>query len=482
MGDLDSYGVGGVSYTRYRKISRQKQGQHDLVLGWNDTFGPLTLGANVSALDKNQRFLSLNNTSNGIGRDWSHLQTRRYGAAGDATYALGDGWAIDQMLELHGDYYRETFHADMSDNTPDSDFIGRFRRYKTDIQAQDTFTFNVLDGLQITPIGRLERLQSPVIEGLWDQSTDGNFGWQPSGAITLKKKIGQGWQAFGSYGVYNRYPSFYEIYGDGIYVVPNADSTGNSAANLKREFSHNSDVGMGWDGHIAGDVSGGFRATYFERKTKNEITLYSTPIAAKYMNSGNTYTHGGEFEGYAAWGTRADIQFAVTRQEGWYQNDGYYYYGGTSVGTRYPGQKHRTLNHPDLTADVRLNLHFLDGDLTTFLELKHTGRNFINQDSFERSLSTIDAGLHYDLGFGAKLSLGVTDLFNQGPKQSLYSPSGSSTAATGYDCSGLSGIQLMMCQLSGAFGTATYSTVPFTYNVFMPRQGRTLYSTLAWSF
>ena len=482
LADLDSYTIDGVTYPRYRLIRQQKQGQHDLVLGWTGNKDDLKLGFNVSALDKNQWYRSLNNTSYTIGKDWTHYQTRRYGTEANASYKLGDDWAVDQLLELHADWFQETYHAQMSNNTPDSDFIDLFRRYKTNLQGQDTFTLKILDGLDITPIGRVERLKSPVVEGLWDKTTGGNFGWKPSGSINVKQKFLDGWQAFGSYGTFNRYPSFYEMYGDGVYVVPNVDSTGNAQSPLKREFSHNSDVGLGWDGHLFGDFSGGFRAAYFERKTDNEITLYATPVGAKYINSGDTYTHGGEFEGNLAYGKWADLQFAFTRQEGWYQNDGYYYFGGTSGKTRYPDQKSRTLGHPNQTADVRLNLHFLDGDLTTFFELKHTGRNFTDQRDFERSLTTFDTGLHYDLGYGAKFTFGISDLFNQGPKQSLYTENGTASATVGYDCSGLSGAKLTLCKRSGAFGKAITQSIPFSYNVYYPQQGRTFYTTLAWSF
>lgn len=479
-----------------QNTTRQKQGQHDAVAGWRDTFDDLTLGLNLSMMDKNARFRATDPPGTFfVGQEWTANQTRRYGAAADAAYQLGDGWAVDQLLELHGGFYRETFHSDMSGDWTSTDFVDRTRRYKTDIQAQNTLTLNFLDGLQITPLGRLERMVGDTTVGTSNMvgvgsnlGTEGNSGWQPSGSISAKKTIGEGWQAFGSWGSYSRYPNFYEIYGDGIWVRPNIEGSGSDVhiVPLSREFGHNADIGFGWDGDLGytllgKDLKGGFRATYFERKTKNEITLYSSPVGAKYVNSGDTYTHGGELEGYVVWGKRADLQFAVTRQEGWYQNDGYRYYGGSTPGQRYPGLTNRTLNNPDLAANLRLNLHWLDGDLVTFAEVKHTGRVFRMVNSFERSLTTFDTGLHYTLGHGAKVSFGVNDLFNQGPKQSYYygDQAGNIGSVVGQDCSAY-GSLAWICEISG--GGAIYDSQPVTYNVQYPQQGRTVYATLAWAF
>lgn len=488
--------TGGCQSTR-QNTSRQKQGQHDAVAGWHDTFDDLTLGLNLSMMNKSARFEATDPPGTFfVGQEWTANHTRRYGTAADAAYQLGDDWAVDQLLELHGGFYRETFHADMSGDWTGTDFVDRIRRYKTDIQAQNTVTLNFLDGLQITPLGRLERMVGDTTVGTSNivgvgsnLGTEGNSGWQPSGSISAKKTIGEGWQAFGSWGSYSRYPNFYEIYGDGIWVRPNIEGSGNDVhiVPLSREFGHNADIGFGWDGDLGytllgKDLKGGFRATYFERKTKNEITLYSSPVGAKYVNSGDTYTHGGELEGYVVWGKRADLQFAVTRQEGWYQNDGYRYYGGSTPGQRYPGLTNRTLNNPDLAANLRLNLHWLDGDLVTFAEVKHTGRVFRTVTGFERSLTTFDTGLHYTLGHGAKVSFGVNDLFNQGPKQSYY-PGGtqsSQASASGYDCSN-SPYGEVLCNIINA-GQTTWDYIPVTYNVQYPQQGRTVYATLAWAF
>ncbi|MBN2753196.1 MAG: TonB-dependent receptor plug domain-containing protein [Rhodospirillaceae bacterium] len=444
---------------------QQKQGQHDVVFGVKQNFDDLTLAINTSMLDKHKWYRNLDETSGS--NLWRDYQTRRYGIAGDVTYQLGHDWAIDQMLELHVDTYRETMHASMSNQSKNKDFRPYFRRHKTDIQAQDTFTLNFLDGLQITPLGRLERMSGPSMGSLTSISgtPEGDYGWKPTGGISAKKFFGDGWQVFGSYGTYNRYPNFYELYGDGLYVLPRTDSLGQSIP-LLREFGRNSDIGIGWDGHLAQDLSSGIRLTYFERKVDNEINLYTSSIRANYRNTGNTYHHGAEVEGYVAWGKRADLQFAATRQEGWYRDGGLIYYNGATSSTRWPGLN-RTINTPTFNTNARLNLHFLKGDLTTFLEVKHVSRVYIDMPTYESALTTFDTGMHYTIGHGVKFSFGVKDLFNQAPKQSLKGTGGYSYSTT-----------------SGPpwASVTEYTQTPISYNVMNPHQGRTIYTTLAWSF
>lgn len=456
--------------------NRQKQAQHEAVLGWREEMDDLTLGLTLNYMNQDKIFRNEDNTAvNGVGRSWSKYLTRRYGGSADASYSLGEDWPLAHLLEIHGERYRETLHADASQLTAASDYIREFGRRMTRVQAQDTITVGILDDLQITPIGRLEKLDGPAIGSRWSPTggPSGDYGWKPTGTIAVKKQLPEGWQVYGSYGTYNRYPNFYEIYGDGINVVPNADSTG-KAVPLQREFGRNTDIGTGWDGKLGGDFSGGFRLTYFERKTENAITYYATPLAAKYVNSGDTFQHGAEFEGNLAWGKRADLQLALTRQEGWYRNGGWYYFGGTPSSAR-AGDITRTLNSPNVIANARLNLHFLEGDLTTYFEGKYTGRNYIDTTTFERPLTTFDTGLHYRFPAGFRLSAGISDLFNQGPKQSL---SGALPHTYSWRPKRPPGVSYSdWIKYYGV--NERYEVDP---NVLYPQQGRTIYATLSLTF
>jgi len=470
----DLPGANVAYHQRYRQQLRQSEG----LFGWRDSFGALDLGLDLSLLDQDKQFRNLDATSSGlgIGRAWSDYRTRRYGAAGDLAYRAGEGGPLQHLFEIHVDRYRETLHADASLLTANSDFIRTFRRDMTRLQFQDTVTIPALGDLQLTPVGRFERLEGPTIGSRWSPTggPSGDFGWKRTGGLSAKKNFG-GWQLFASTGTYNRYPTFYEIYGDGINVVNGADSTG-KAVPLQRETGRNTDVGFGWDGRLPYDLAGGFRLTYFERKAKDAITLYAVPLAAKYVNSGDTFNHGVELEGKLSWGRRADLQLAATWQDGRYLNGGWYYFGGTPASGRADGGKVRTLNTPDLVANARLDLHFLEGALTVYAEGKYTGRNYIDVETYERPLTTFDLGAHYKVAGGFTFSMGVIDLFDRGPRQRL----GGRKNEHYYSWLNCPDPSDFFCYFDP--GNQVNERYPLTQNVYYPQQGRTLYATLAWAF
>lgn len=475
--------------TFYRQRRQQRIEQQEGLAGWRDNFGNLGLSLNLTWLDKDQTFrnLDFNPATNYIGERWTDYRTKRYGIAGDATYAFGDGGAFSHLFEIHAERYWETLFSDISGRTPASDFIPEFRRIKTNLQVQDTVTVAALGNLQVTPIGRLEKLEGPVIGSRWSPLAGpaGQYDWEPTGSLSVKKHFTSGWQVFGNYGNYIRYPNFYEIYGNGIGYVPGADSNGR-AIQLKPETGRNGDFGFGWDGRLSEKLRGGFRLTYFQREADNAITLYATPLAAKYINSGDTLTQGMELEGKLAWSDRADLQFAVTQQEGRYVNGGWYYNGGTSGAERFPGKTVHTLYTPLLVANARLNLHFLGGRLTTYVEGKHTGRTYTDVTSWENSLTTFDLGAHYKIDKGWRLSAGVIDLFDAGPRQTA----GGRVTAVPYNRYGctpsapvITGDPGTDCAIMGGTWGSVYSELrEVKSNVGYPQQGRTFYATLAYTF
>jgi outer membrane receptor protein involved in Fe transport len=485
----------------------QELRQTEAVLGWNDSFGKLTMGVLGNLMDQDKRYTNSDAVypyTYYLGGVWSHYHTRRYAAEVDGTYQLGDHWPISQHMEFHGDWSQETLHANESNNE-DNAFLTFYRRYKTNFQLQDTLTVRFLHNLEITPVGRIERMTGPTIGSLVKTpfaDPNGNYGWKPNGSIAMKERFARGWQAYASYGKYIRYPNFYEIYGDGISVVPKTNSDGTFAP-LQAETGRNIDVGVGWDGGLTGNLSGHSRLTYFRRYTNNNITRMNTPIASTYYNTGDTINRGVEFEGSLHYGQFAGLQTALTVQDGWYRDKGMYIWGETTPMTPAPGRSIPTLNSPYVTGDARLDLHFLKGSLTTFFETKYTGQNLvgvegtlINVDSegnqveqyqgksvYERPLTTFDLGVHWKIPHGGDywkilgsgtLSAGITDLFNQGPKQIL---GGSAIAGYTYSWTTCS---------TGASTCPTYdlithsATSPIKENVYYPQQGRTVYAILAW--
>jgi vitamin B12 transporter len=484
--------------------------QPEALLGWNHNFRKLITSLNLNLMDQDKRYTNpdaIYPYSVYIGGSWSHYHTRRYGSEADAIYQVGEHAPIDQRFEVHGDWVKETLHASangMETSSPTGDngvqypvLIPVYTRFTTTAQLQDTITIRFLHNLEITPIGRLQRLTGPTIGDFRNPNgANGNTGWKPTANIALKERIAHGWQAFATYGKYVRYPNFYEIYGDGIRIIAKTNSDGSVQA-LQAEIGHTLDAGVGWDGKVTDQLSGHHRLTYFERRTDNNITLEQNPLASYYTNTGTTYQHGIEFEGSLHYGQFAGLQSAITLQDGWYPTNAYYEWGMDTPVVPAPGRTIPTLNAPYLTSDVRLDLHFLEGKLTAYGELKYLGRNNIGitpvniqlpdgstesvyegARTYEQPLTTLDLGAHWKMPHGGILSGGVRDLFNQGPKQILGG-------------SGLPGepTNWQTCSTGGPVGSCppwdlinNTWTAPLQYNVFYPQQGRTLYINLAWQF
>lgn len=462
---------------------RQVQQQHDVALGWQDRFGALELSAALNFSDRTQNYDNLDLTGLAtLGAYWTRFHTQRYGGQVDLAYTLGSS-PVTQRLELHAQASQETMWADASAAkcdapVPPSEFYCRFRRQLVSFQAQDSIIVHPLGDLQITPVVRVDRLFGPVLGRYRNPvvSGSGDFDWQPTFGVSVKKEFG-GWLFFADTGTYNRYPNFYEIYGDGAYVTPGSGDVADQIQ-LSREHGRNTDIGIGWNGAIASDLRASLRTALFVREAQDEITLLAQSAGARYVNSGTTVTRGAEFEGNLILGQRADVQAALSYQKGRYTRGTYYWFGGASARQLAGDRPVYKLGLPNFAANARLNLHFLDGALTTFGEVRHVGRRYTSQLQkpvsgvtpyiYEKPLTTFDLGAHYKFDSGIALSLGVNDIFNAGPKQRQYNEGAVPTTAPGL-CNGSSGCTPSPLTLS-------------EMNVAYPQQGRTVFLTIARSF
>jgi outer membrane receptor protein involved in Fe transport len=520
--DVDTAAAGLGYGARHDQQLNQSEG----VVGWRHSFGRLSTRFLLNLMEQDKLYTNPDAVfpyTAYLGGTWSHYYTRRYGSEVDASYQTGNGSsgdrssgdrdsadhsgydhsAIRQRFEFHADWSQESLHAGANDmyyllnGVETTNFLPFFRRYKTDFQLQDTVTVRFLHNLEITPVGRMERLTGPTIGDLVKTpfaDPSGNYGWKPNGGVALKQRFARGWQAYASYGKYIRYPSFYEIYGDGINVIPQVNSNG-SFVPLQAETGRNLDAGTGWDGGLAENLGGHFRLTYFRRDTDNNITLLRTPIASTYHNTGDTIQHGVEFEGSLHYRKFAGLQTALTVQDGWYRDQGMYVWGFSTPMLPAPRRTIPTLNAPFVTGDARLDLHFFKGALTTFFETKYTGQNVIGVDGtvlgdannpyelyegvneYERALPTFDLGVHWQIRGGGTLSAGVTDLFGQGPKQ-ILGGAGAGAFLYAWETCSLAGVAVANCP-AGDVLTHDFSA-PIKQNVYYPQQGRTVYVLLAW--
>ncbi|MDR3157444.1 MAG: TonB-dependent receptor plug domain-containing protein [Zoogloeaceae bacterium] len=498
------------------KESSQSLQKREALVGWRESFGKLDAAVNLTWLQNDQYFSNYlkyqkPSSSSFMGGAWSSYATTRYGVSGDLAYGFNETGRFPHRAELHAAWYDEKMEGELSNSPAASDFLNQFRREKTDVQLQDTLTIVPLGNLQITPLVRAEKLTGPTLGSFRfvRLKTSGDIGWKTTGSLALKKDFDNGWQVFASKGSYIRYPNFYETYGNGFGLTRRYQSDGTASA-LYPENGRTVDAGFGWRGRFTEKLSGDFRLTWFQRKTKNSIVLYSTPFAAAYVNGGPAVHRGLELEGGVAWGSRADIQFAVTRQDGHFTGD-YSYWGypasSSTPEKRFPGQTIKVPQIPDIVANVRLNLRFLNNDLTAFVEANRVGRIYYENNAWENPLTTVNLGGSYRFvktgpGKGARFSFGVNDVFNRGPKQTLggryegfkyqyYScglPDGSSLP-TDVVFGNTSHPEYMNCLLAN-FGLPppgysyfmTQEEYNFKRNVHYPRAGRTFYATLSWTF
>jgi outer membrane receptor protein involved in Fe transport len=518
--DLPWMTPSGYNYERSQMLNKR-----EALVGWRDSFGKLDAAVNLTWLRNSQHYksdflTSLGYNSNAfMGSAWSTYITTRKGISSDLAYRFNESGSLAHQVEFHAAYIDERLDADLSYFESGSDFLSQFHRKKRDFQLQDTVTIAPLGHLQITPLIRTEKLDGPVLGSIWNPLShgDGDLGWKTTGSISIKKHFDSGWQVFGNHGSYVRYPNFYELYGNGFGLIRKFDIGGRVFV-LYPETGRTTDIGFGWQGRMTEKIRANFRLTWFQRDTENPITLYSTPIAAAYINGGPAVHRGLELEGGIAFGRRADLQFAVTRQEGHFTGD-YSYWGypasSSTPELRYPGQTIKVPGIPEIIANARLNLHFLNNDLTAFVEANYLGRVYLSNGTWENPLTTVNLGGSWLVAKtgpakGARLSFGVNDVFNQGPKQTMggeaatheypyymcRTPSGSLINLSTWsnfahpDYNGCSEAQWwggapvtgMGPSYDGYQSISMRDSFSTKANVGYPREGRVYYVTLSWTF
>lgn len=434
-----------LPYSTYHGVAReQKVAQHDGLIGWHGAVDDLDLNLGVNYLNQTKSYRNKDYKAGPANPPfimWTRHQTNRIGATANASYKLGDS----QLLEFFADANREELGITGND-TASTDALSRYSRKMTHLQLQDTVTLGFLDDLQVSPVVRVDRADG-LNASTYNVPQD--KGWKPTQGVGLKKQVGEEWTLRGTWGTYNRFPTFYELFGDGIWVRPNPGFDARYPAPV-RERSRQYDFGPSWRGNLVGDLGGNLSVTYFKRRTEDAIGFMRTANGNIPIRAGDTRFTGVEVEGGLAWGKRADWQFAVTRQEGKWDSP------PPNVYVARP--ETRVTDIPDLTASSRFNLHFLDGDLTTFADFKYIGRVYVlgnTFDDYEEHLATVGLGMRARLPLGFEVTAGVDDIANAAPNQRMR-------PETQYYRSG--------------------QYYVMDRNVMYPGEGRTFYGTLAWKF
>ncbi len=279
------------------------------------------------------------------------------------------------LLELFMDYSKETLNVtgDIVDVFGGRD---KFAGESLNLTLQDTIFLTDDYTFTLTPVLRYNRFNGKD---------------KVSGSLAVSKNLGENLTLSATYGIYYRFPNFYELYGDGATLLPNPS--------LKEEKSNQWDLGLKWLGSI-NNVSIKTSLVYFVFDSDNLIEYIMTnPRFGCYKNIGKASVKGIEFSLDALY-------------KSWMFTLSYTYMGALNLS---PGYRYKKAlpNRPKHSAYVRISKN-LRTDLKAFLELEYTGQNYADEAErikYSDFLNT-NLGLKYEFKNGAVLSLTVNNLFN----------------------------------------------------------------------
>lgn len=194
-------------------------------------------------------------------------------------------------------------------------------------------------------------------------------------------------------------------------------------------------------------MEGDLSLTYFHRRTEDLIDLIRLVNGSVYRNGGAGKAHGVELDSKLAWG-RWDLQLAATWT--WSEYLEAYYQQKGRLGKPF-------YNIPKFESYVRLGYRFPGEKLSIFTAYHYQDEvpfSHSNSTSFyEDALGTMELGLHYSFRPDMKLTAGVTDVFNKGSEQQQVR--------------------------HDHWEDKKDKTMK---NIWFPRQGRTYYATVQYSF
>ncbi|MDR1166059.1 MAG: TonB-dependent receptor plug domain-containing protein [Deltaproteobacteria bacterium] len=445
--------LGGIGPYRTQNVNHK-----DLVLGYRDTWGNLDLGVQAHYLNQDKRHNSHDlPTPNSTffpalpGMLYDYRETERFGGQIDLSYKLGES----NLLEFHGDYSHEKTNVDANAWTAWDFNTGAYVPYpnyrlfpvyiekRWHLQLQDTITMGAAKDLKLTLSYRLDGVKSQG-NSRYDNLTLGSWG------MALKKELTPNVTFRTTAGTFNRYPNFTERFGDGYYVLP-AYYAANSRfyPNPTWERGEQWDIGVDTRGHLLGAALYS-SASYFNRYTKNIITMYTNPDFAYYRNTGAGKVQGVEFEGGAYW-KKFDLDASFTWQRGNINRHIAAWAFYTTEGFVDP-----IPNLPQIQYKIR-GTYRPAGWLSLFAEYSYTDDLYnsmyasgTNEDwVMDTHLSVTNAGLRWNVYDNFTLTTGVNDILNNSIKQ---------------------------YQILKNRGTVFTSTVPY------PQVGRVFFATLEYSF
>jgi outer membrane receptor protein involved in Fe transport len=422
-------GLGGVDYadTWFRN---QLTDQYEIQIGRRQRWGNLDFGLEVNYLNQKKDFKLMNvfwypqnfnlNYIRRAGEVWNNYKQDRYGFVVDASYKLGQS----HLLELRTDLFKEKLEIDANKrySLQGGGFgFGTEEPFRNDMevfhaQLSDTISLNESKDLKLTLIGRYDKVKSSnILKQLYYKWRDYVQPYWTWGAA-LEKNIGDSWTIRATGGSYVRHPNYYELFGDGVYVVPIVGDA--DYVPPQPETGRQWDIGVDWRGQIF-NAKTNFSVTYFGRSIDNYITprylfLYGV---IQYANGGITEARGLEFD-LGLHSKKFDLEASATWQKTMILEK-------IQNGFRAPEGTPLPMM-PEWETNVRATYHLFDDDLSIFAEYHYTGAlidiwyNLNQTENFIRNpISTVNLGAHYKLPYNFSVSAGMNDVFNQGPKQRI---------------------------------------------------------------
>jgi outer membrane receptor protein involved in Fe transport len=406
--------------------------EKDLTIGYRNDWKNLNWGVQLNFKRQDQNYKWIDGPAAGhqgyvpsSGSKWSKYITDRWGINFDAAYKLAE----HNLLEFKGSLIKEKLFMKGNDwQAPHNQFyvVGLKNKYNQDVinlQLQDTISLS--GSLWLTLIARLDQVkgggtdESSLADGYVYTASNGgksHFTW--GGA--LKHNINENFTFKATFGTFIRYPNYYELFGDGVYIKP-ALMYAKELPLPRPEKGEQWDVTLEWHGVLPWfDIQGNFAATYFSRRTEDMIGLFRTAYYIYYGNYGKTTAKGLEFEADLK-STYVDINFSLTWLEtdiiDLAKNSGNAYTSWFSEG-------HEILYNPKWETNLRADFHVPGLPLTIFAEHHYTSKVPISQGisvtEYEQPLELVNAGFKVEIIHGMKLIAGVNDVFNASINQGYY--------------------------------------------------------------
>lgn len=351
---------------------RQDISKKEVYLSRNLQAGSFSGNVYFTYLDESKEFHDPTGTKRGNMPSWSDFDSSKIEGGLQLNRWLGES----QQLCFYGDWAFEKYDVE-GDGGYSIYKLKHYSRHSLSMTAEDII-FPLKDSdFQVVPMVRYNR-------------TGDDEGW--SWSLAASYPLSEGWSLKSSAGHYFRSPGFYEIFGDGVYIVPNLD--------LKPEKGDQWDVGLRWKGDI-GSVGTEFGVTYFHGKTDDLIVFVDKgPFQGKYENIDEAEVQGVEVELSTKWERNA-LSLGYTHMDS----------TNLAVDAQYRGNP--LPNRPENAWHLRFQRAFSD-KLTGFAEMSYISDNYLDQlgEVVWSDYSKVDLGAKWQVKDDLLMSFGVNDVFD----------------------------------------------------------------------